>query len=235
MRKLLLAVIFTLLLVSCAFAERRDFVYVVTIKNTTSQQVANAVIEEMAKLELPVTQTSADQTIFVTKSTFLFDKSTMYTIFNYLPVNNNIILSVTESMDTVQWTIFQNSMRVQINWLIPSIRNIKNKLDGTNIKDIKNEVARTKDGVMELGLTVEKNSDGTASVKNLNPYAYARLRGIKSNDIIVSINGKPFKEQSNEDINTTIENNWKNGDNMILVIRRGDVVNSIPINKNNGL
>jgi len=79
------------------------------------------------------------------------------------------------------------------------------------------------------GMEKEKNSDGTMKVQSVMPNSPAEKAGIKTGDILVSVNGVSLSNENEEKLKAMHESGFKIGDTLAFGVKRGADIATVSV------
>lgn len=224
--------LFFFLLDSSANAASR--MYTTTIRDTSIPTVQETIINVFSSKGFAVTDIGPNKVEL--NKTFgdgfflaIRNRTIALTMF---PQDKDVKLMVTQSELNQGIVRLQNS----IDHLIPLIKTVRNLIDGTPIDMIENEYADGNNvaGPKEKrhGITInEKDASGLYRIKSIERGSGAEEANLMVNDAIVEINGRSMSEYEKEEINTYIENKWKDGSSLVMLISRNGEQKMVTLKK----
>ncbi len=211
----------SLLLASQAFAEK---MYITTIKNASIKQVQDTIIDVTSAKNFTVDAVEPYKVVVTKDFGDGFWAATHHCMvkFNMLERDGFIKLTVTET-ELVQGFVHRAR---SIDQLIPMIKEIRSKIDGTPNEAITNEAVKEEPNTPQekpVGLILgEKNTEGLIPVLKVEADSKAAEVKLTSGDLIAEIDGKPSASFDQKTLSAYIENKIAAKGSVILVYVRND-------------
>lgn len=228
---LILSLYFFLLASSANAASR---MYTTTIKDTSIPTVQETIINVFSSKGFAVTDIGPNKVEL--NKTFgdgfflaIRNRTIALTMF---PQDKDVKLMVTQSELNQGIIRLQNS----IDHLIPLIKTVRNSIDGTPIDMIENEYTDGKNAdepkEKKHGIIInDKDANGFYRIKSIEKGSGAEKSNLAVNDAIIEINGRSMSEYEKEELNTYIDNKWKDGSSLVMLISRNDEQKMITLKK----
>ena len=198
--------------------------YITTIRDTNIKQVQDTIIDVTSAKNFTVDAVEPYKVVVTKDFGDGFWAATHHCMvkFNMLERDGNIKLTVTET-ELVQGFVHRAR---SIDQLIPMIKEIRNKIDGTPSEAITNELVKEEPGTPRekpVGLTLgEKNAEGLIPVLKVETGSKAAEVKLASGDLIAEIDGKPSTDFDQKTLSAYIENKIVGKGSVILVYVRND-------------
>lgn len=197
--------------------------FTTTILGTTVQQVQDVIIEVMTRENYTLEEVDDNKVIMGKQGPSVLFMPGPYSRvrFNILPRDGNIRLMVNQ-VDSQG----PQSMQQTVAHLVPLIREIRNRLDGTPKEQITNETATTTSGPVapagkSLGIRLgEKNGEGFIVIERVEPGSKAAEAGLNKLDILLEVNGRSTKEFDVKGLQAYLEEKWGQRASILLIYSR---------------
>ena len=216
--KRILALFFLLFLVTPALAAN---LFTTTVMDTTVQEVQDVILEIMTRENFTIDEVDENKVVVGKQGApMLFAPPVFSRVkFNMLPRDGNIKLLVTQ-VDSAG----SQSQQRSIDHLIPLIREIRNRIDGTPREKISNETVTAAGGTggqKALGIRLgEKNGEGYIVIARVETGSKAAEAGLAAGDILVEVNGRSAKEFQVKDLQSYLETKWSQKASILAVYSR---------------
>lgn len=172
-------------------------------------------MDEVDPYKVVMTKTFSDGVLFqVTRICFVK--------FNLLERDGNVRMMVSEIENMGGQAVRQRS----IDHLIPLIREIRSKIDGTPTQDIANDAVNQlpssgNERKKSLGLGLgNKNSDGYAVITFVEDGSKAAEAGMVAQDVLLEVNGRSTKDMDLAALKAYLANKSAKESSLILVYSR---------------
>ena len=226
----MLLIILTLLIVmaSSSFAAK---LYTTTIHETTVEEVQDMILEVMTGKNFTVDEVDKYK-IIVAKNFgdgFWVTSQLCKVKFNMLERDGNIKLMVSET-ELVQG---QLARQRSIDHLIPLIKEIRNKIDGTPMDQIASEAVNQLPGSgnerqKALGIILgDKNGEGYILIAKVEPGSLAADEGLLPKDIIIEVNVCITKEMESSALKSYLANKFAANASIMLFYNRNDTTEMV--------
>ena len=197
--------------------------FTTTLLRATIPQVQDIIIEVMTREKFAIEEVD-DNKVVVGKQepAVLFMPGAYSRVrFNLLVRDENIKLLVTK-VDTLG----PQSQQQPIDPLVPLIKEIKNRVDGTPKDQVINETVTSTAGTASpegkpLGIRLgAKNAEGYIVIENVAPGSKAAEAGLASLDIILEVNGRSAKEFEVNGLQSYLAGKWAQKASILIVYSR---------------
>lgn len=216
-----LAVALLLSITAPAFAAK---MFITTIRETTVKQVQDVTIEVMTGKNFTIDEADNYKIVFTKDFGDGFWIATHHCLvkFNFLERDGNIKVTLTET------EILQGMMHRarSIDPLIPFIKEIRNKIDGTPVDQIANEAVNQLPGSgnsreKTLGVALgQKTEEGLIVIDRIEPGSLAADAKLVKGDVIVEVNGRSTKEFEVSTLSTYLANKAAEGSSIMVIYKR---------------
>lgn len=197
--------------------------FTTTIMGTTIQQVQDVIIEVMTREKYTLEEVDDNKVLLGKQGpSVLFIPGPYSRVrFNILPRDGNIKLMVNQ-IDSQG----PQSQQQTVAHLVPLIREIRNRIDGTPKEQIMNETVTAAGGTAApagktLGIRLgEKNSEGFIVIEKVEPGSKAAEAGLARLDIILEVNGRSTKEFDVKGLQSYLEEKWGQRASILVIYSR---------------
>lgn len=207
--------------------------FTTTIRETKVSVVQDMILDVMTGKNFSVDE--VDQHKIVVAKNFgdgVFLASKLCKVkFNMLERDGNVKLMVSE-VELIQGQMMRQR---SIDHLVPLIREIRSKIDGTPENQIANEVVNQLPGsgkVREKSLGIvlgERSEDGCIRIKQIEPGSKAAEAGLLAKDTILEINGRSTKDMDTPSLKAYMANKAANKSSIIITYSRNSETNTLTI------
>lgn len=188
MKKILAGLALALLVAAPAGA---DALYTVTLRNVTVAQTQDVILDVMTNHKFTIEDVDPYRITFMKTFSDVFMGGARVTRskFNLLQRDDNVKMIVSQVDDL-------GTMRQarSIDHLIPYIKEIKNRLDGTPLDQIVNETndgaAPTRPKIETLGIVMGERTPRGVAIQAVAEGSRAETAGLTAGDIVTEINGR---------------------------------------------
>lgn len=217
----LFSVAFLTVIVAPAFAAK---MFITTIRETTVKEVQDVAIEVMTGKNFTIDEADNFKIVFTKDFGDGFWAATHHCLvkFNFLERDGNVRVTLTET------EILQGMMHRarSIDPLIPYIKEIRNKIDGTPVDQIENEAVNQLPGSGNsrqkvLGIVLgQKNEKGFIVIDRIEPGSLAADAKLVKGDLIIEVNGRSTREFEVSTLSTYLANKAAEGSSILVLYER---------------
>ena len=183
-----------------------DALYTVTVRNVTVAQTQDAILDVMTNNKFTIEDVDPYRITFMKTFSDLLMGGTRVTRskFNLLQRDDNVKMIVSQVDD-----LGPMKQARSIDHLIPYIKEIKNRLDGTPLDQIVNEtndgVAPIKPKAQGLGIVMGERTPEGVAIQAVAAGSRAEAAGLTAGDIVTEINGRSVTEYRPEALQQFME------------------------------
>lgn len=197
--------------------------FTTTIMGATVQEVQDAIIAVMTREKFTLEEVDENKVVMGRQGASVLFMPGAYSRvrFNMLPREGNIKLLVNQ-VDSQG----PQSQQRPIAALVPLIREIRNKVDGTPKDQVTNETAAASAGTetpkgKTLGIVLgAKNAEGFIVIDRVETGSKGAESGLVSHDVLLEVNGRSTKEFDPGSLKAYLEEKWSQKASIILVYSR---------------
>ena len=197
--------------------------FTTTIMGATIQEVQDAIIEVMTREKFTLEEVG-DNKVVVGKqgASVLFIPGAYSRVrFNMLTRDTNVKLMVNQ-VDSLG----PESQQRPVAPLVPLIREIRNRVDGTPKEQITNETVTpvataANQAGKSLGIRLgKKNTDGYIVIEKVEPGSKAAQTGLAALDLLLEVNGRSTKDFDVSALQAYLEEKWLQKASIVVVFSR---------------
>lgn len=215
LKKLVLSVLFIVIMASCAFADKA---YIITVNNTTTDNVKSVLKDTFLQSGYEVKAEEDERIIFLVRAgDGFFTPLQRFSVYcDMTPLGENVKLNVTKKV--AQGFLVMDE---DITDIAPLIKKAKNLIDGTPTEYIINELEDSTEQQNQpekpLGIVLnDKNSDGVYTIKEITPYSIAEETKLQAGDAILEIDARSLSELSFDEVNELLTKKWDSGSTIFI-------------------
>lgn len=199
------------------------YLFTTTILGATIQEVQDAIIEIMTREKFTLEEVD-DNKVVVGKqgASVLFIPGAYSRVrFNMLIRDTNVKLMVNQ-VDSLG----PESQQRPVAPLVPLIKEIRNRVDGTPKEQITNETvitvaAATNQAGKSLGIRLgKKNTEGYIVIEKVEPGSKAAQNGLAALDVLLEVNGRSTKEFEVSALQAYLDEKWSQKASIVVVFSR---------------
>lgn len=197
--------------------------FTTTIMGATIQEVQDAIIEVMTREKFTLEEVG-DNKVVVGKQgpSVLFIPGAYSRVrFNMLVRDTNVKLMVNQ-VDSLG----PESQQRPVGPLVPLIKEIRNRVDGTPKEQITNETVTpaataANQAGKSLGIRLgRKNADGYIVIEKVEPASKAAQTGLAALDLLLEVNGRSTKDFEVNALQAYLEERWSQKTSLVVVFSR---------------
>lgn len=200
--------------------------FVTTIRDTNAEKAHAVILEVMTSNKFVIDDVDKYKVVFTKNygDGFFIASQHCMVKFNMLEQENGSLKMMVSETEYHQNLGFRAR---SIDPLIPLIRTIRQKLDGTDPAYIENE-APTKEELAKpkpepLGLAFgEKTTDGFVTISSVEPNSKAAKVGLQSGDVVYEVDGRSIGDMSITALMNYIDAKISDKSSVMLAYLRGD-------------
>ncbi|MDO9509560.1 MAG: PDZ domain-containing protein [Thermovirgaceae bacterium] len=206
-----------------AGADTTASLFTMTIMGTTIPEVQDVILEIMTREKYTLEEVNGNKVVMGRQGPSVLFIPGVYSRvrFNMVARDTNVKLMVNQ-VDSQG----PQSQQQPIAPLVPLIKEIRNRIDGTPKEQITNEtitpVAETATTTGKtLGIRLgAKTPEGYIVVDKVEPGSKASEAGLTALDVLLEVNGRPTKEFEVKDLQSYLEKKWSQKASILVVYSR---------------
>ena len=200
-----------------------SMLFTTTIMGATVQEVQDAIIAVMTREKFTLEEVDDNKVVMGRQGASVLFMPGAYSRvrFNMLPRDGNIRLLVNQ-VDSQG----PQSQQRPIAALVPLIKEIRNKVDGTPKDQITNETTPASGGTetpkgKTLGILLgAKNTEGFIVIERVETGSKGAETGLAARDLILEVNGRSTKDFDPGSLKAYLEEKWAQKASIIIVYSR---------------
>lgn len=200
-----------------------SMLFTTTIMGAAVQEVQDAIIAVMTREKYTLEEVDDNKVVMGRQGASVLFMPGAYSRvrFNMLPRDGNIRLLVNQ-VDSQG----PQSQQRPISALVPLIREIRNKVDGTPMDQITNETATASAGTeipkgKTLGIVLgAKNTEGFIVIERVETGSKGAETGLAAQDVMLEVNGRSTKDFEPGSLKAYLEEKWSQKASIIVVYSR---------------
>lgn len=206
--------------------------FTTTILGATIQEVQDAIIEVMTREKFTLEEVD-DNKVVVGKqgASVLFIPGAYSRVrFNMLIRDTNVKLMVNQ-VDSLG----PESQPRPVAPLVPLIREIRNRVDGTPKEQITNETVTTvpasaNQAGKSLGIRLgKKDAEGYIVIEKVDPGSKGAQTGLAALDVLIEVNGRSTKDLEVNALQAYLEEKWSQKASLVVVFSREGKIDLVTI------
>lgn len=232
MKKIMLMITALMALFFCQHVEATE-IYLVSIKNTTVDNVKTALTSEFKKAHYEVKINEPNRLGFkFVQGDGLFTPIQRYTVYCEMTQDSeNVRIEVSKKLAQGFFTMIED-----VEDIVPIIKNVKQQIDGTPIEYIVNEhegAPEEREALAQrLGIALsEQNTDGTFNIKEIEPHSAASSTNLAVGDKIFEINARPINSMTKEEAEKLLAERWEAGLSIMFTYERDGTKDIVSIKR----
>jgi hypothetical protein len=197
--------------------------FTTTIMGATIQEVQDAIIEVMTREKFTLEEVGDNKVVMGKQGpSVLFIPGAYSRVrFNMLVRDTNVKLMVNQ-VDSLG----PESQQRPVDSLVPLIKEIRNRVDGTPKEQITNETVTpaataANQAGKSLGIRLgRKNADGYIVIEKVEPASKAAQTGLAALDVLLEVNGRSTKDFEVSALQAYLEEKWSQKASLVVVFSR---------------
>ena len=219
--KLFLMITIFIFFATAASAASAPQTFTTTIQSTDIKTVQKTIVKVFSKNDFETGKITDDK---VTMSKefgdgFFTAHCERISTFVLTPKNNNVVMSVSQ-VEKRQWML---TFDTTVNYILPLIKEVRTKIDGTPADQIIDEtkaIADRQSQTIHGIILADKNTDDVYVISGIEEGGLAAEQGFKVGDAILEINGGAISDMQLNEINEMINQKWSAGSSLMILISR---------------